>query len=244
MRRATSIHRSPFTTHQARIFIASLALLLAAGTSALAAEEIRVIETRSIPIEHVPVANGASHEFRVSLYTFSGTRWLRGEIAAGVLKGTGLLAQCGVALSGAEVRVVQAPRRYRFYNTPVSRDLLRRIKVDKPAIFFVDDTHNNPAFEAEAIGRKNARTQPELADTVWVTHGARDLPQTLAHELVHVLSNNGGHSDEPGNLMRAHTSWRNTHLNDWQCARLRLKGEANGLLAPRPGASREQRQAN
>ncbi|MDH3288931.1 MAG: hypothetical protein OEP48_14585 [Betaproteobacteria bacterium] len=215
-----------------------LALLLAAGTPALADEEIRVIETRSIPIEQVPVANGASHEFRLSLYTFSGTRWSGEEIEAAALKGAGLLAQCGVALSGAELRVVEAPRRYRSYYTPVSRELLQRIKVHKPAIFFVDDTHNNPAFEAEAIGRKNARTQPELADTVWVAHGARDLPQTLAHELVHVLSNDGGHSNEPGNLMRAHTSWRNTHLTDTQCVRLRSRGEANGLLAARPSAPR------
>jgi hypothetical protein len=214
-----------------------LALLLAAGTPALAAEEIRVIETRSIPIEHVPVANGASHELRVSLYTFSGTRWSREEIAAAALKGAGLLAQCGVALAGAELRVVEAPHRYRFYYTPVSRELLRWIKVSRPAIFFVDDTRNNPAFDAEAIGRENARTQPELADTVWVAYGARDLPQTLAHELVHVLSDHGGHSDEPGNLMRAHTSWRNTHLTDTQCGRLRSRGEANGLLTARPQAA-------
>lgn len=214
-----------------------LPLLLAAGTPALAAEEIRVTETWSIPIERAPAANAASHEFRVSLYAFSRTRWSREEIAAAALKGAGLLAQCGVALAGAELRVVEAPRRYRFYYTPVSRELLRQLKAPRPAIFFVDDTHNNPAFEAEAIGRKNARTQPELADTVWVAHGARDLPQTLAHELVHVLSNNGDHSDEPGNLMRAHTSWRNTHLNDWQCARLRLKGEANGLLTPRAASA-------
>jgi hypothetical protein len=209
--------------------------LLVCALSARAAEEIRVIATRSIPIEHVGGANGASHELRISLYTFSGTRWSKEKIAAAALEGAGLLAQCGVALSRVELWVIEAPRRYRFYYTPVSRELLRRIEVSRPALFFVDDTQNNPAFEAEAIGRDNARTQPELADTVWVAYGARDLAQTLAHELVHVLSNNGGHSDEPGNLMRAHTSWRNTHLNDWQCARLRLRGEANGLLTPRAG---------
>jgi len=50
------------------------------------------------------------------------------------------------------------------------------------------------------------------------------------HELVHVLSDDGEHSNEPGNLMRAHTSRRNTRLTDAQCSRLRSRGEANGLL--------------
>ena len=63
-----------------------------------------------------------------------------------------------------------------------------------------------------------------------MVYGARDLPQVLAHELVHVLSDSGAHSEEPDNLMRADTSPRATGLTDAQCERLRTRGEANGLL--------------
>jgi len=73
-----------------------------------------------------------------------------------------------------------------------------------------------------------------IANTVWIAHGARDLPFALAHELAHLLSDSGEHSAEPRNLMRAGTSPENTRLTDAQCRRLRERGEANGLLAPKP----------
>ena len=126
--------------------------------------------------------------------------------------------------------VVEAPRRFHFYSTADSRELMRYIPTAKPAVFFVEDTRNRPAYDAEAIGRGNAANRPELADTVWVAYGARDLPQSLAHELVHVLSDSGAHSEEPDNLMRADTSPSATRLTGSQCERLRARGEANGLL--------------
>ena len=206
-----------------------LALLLATGAPACAAEEIRVIETRSLPAGQAR-APRPSHGLQLSLYLFRGARWSPEDVAAAALESARLLGQCGVALTSAGLHVVQAPPRFHVYFTPVSRELLRRLPVVKPAVFFVDDTHNTPAFDAEAIGRGNATGRPELADTVWVAHGARDLPLALAHELVHVLSDSGEHSDEPGNLMRNETSPNNTGLTGAQCERLRSRGEANGLL--------------
>jgi hypothetical protein len=129
--------------------------------------------------------------------------------------------------------VVEAPQRFRFYSTPVSRALMRMLTPQRPAIFFVEDTRNRAAFDAEAIGRANSATRPELADTVWVAHGARDLVLALAHELVHVLSDSGEHSADPGNLMRDETSPQNVKLTAGQCERLRARGEANGLLERR-----------
>lgn len=217
---------------------ACLVALLVGTLPAFGVDEIRIVATRNIPVERAPTE--ATHELKLSLYVFRGTRWSNQEILAALPEGAGLLGQCGVALSRAELHVVEAPSRFRYYHTPLSRELLRRLKVSKPALFFVDDTRNNPAFDAEAIGRENAVTQPELADTVWIAHDARDLPQIIAHELVHVLSNDGSHSTEPGNLMRATTSWRNTRLTQAQCLRLRSRGESNGILAGRPRPSQEQ----
>ena len=84
----------------------------------------------------------------------------------------------------------------------------------------------------------NAKTRPELANTIWFAYGARDLPLALAHELVHVLSDNGDHSDAPDNLMRPETSPGNTRLTDAQCSLLRRVAEPNGLLTRRAGAAR------
>ena len=206
------------------------ALLLFVGAAALAADPVRVVETRAVPKEQLPVAPGASHELHLSLYTFQGARWVPHEILIAVVDSVRVLAQCGVALAGAELQLLAAPRRFYFYSTPVSRELLREIAVAKPAIFFVDDTLNRPAYDAEAIGLENAATRSELANTVWFAYGARDLPLALAHELTHVLSDSGEHSEEPGNLMRAETLPENSRLSDAQCQRLRTRGETNGLL--------------
>lgn len=212
-----------------------LAIVLAClSAQAHAQDEIRVVETRVLPGAEKP---SASHRLQVSLYAFHGGRWRQEEIAAAVTASGELLAQCGVRLSRVDLSMVQAPRRFQVYATPVSRELLRRLPVRKPAIFFVDDTRNDPPFDAEAIGRANAATRPELADTVWVAHGTRDLPQALAHELVHLLSDSGEHSEAAGNLMRADTSPRDVQLTAAQCERLRSHGMANGLFIRRAGRS-------
>ena len=122
--------------------------------------------------------------------------------------------------------------RFRIYRTPAARELARTLRPQAPAVYFLDDTRQDPAFDAEAIGRSNSRTRPELADTVWITHPTRDPGIALAHELVHVLMDSGEHSVEPGNLMRDETSPESTHLSAAQCARIRDTGTPNGLLVP------------
>lgn len=196
-----------------------------------AAEPIRIAETRAIVA--APIAPTATHELTLHAYTFRGTRWRVNDIAAAMPAAAKLLAQCGIALAAAELNVIEAPRRFHDYYTPASRELLRAIDVRKPAVFFVEDTRNEPAFDAEAIGLGNSRAKPELANTVWVAYGARDLPHAIAHELVHVLANSGDHSDERGNLMAEETSPENYRLTPRQCELTRSRGAANGLLRPR-----------
>lgn len=207
--------------------LASFALSCIAGQSALGVGDVSIASSHRIQSS---AGSGASHELQLSLYVFRGARWPHAEIEAAVLQSAELLAQCDAALSVAELHVLEAPRRFHIYSTAVSRALLRQLTVRKPAVFFVDGTDNRPAYDAEAIGRGNSATRPELADTVWIAHGARDLAQVLAHELVHVVSDSGAHSDEPGNLMAVETSKDNTKLSAAQCERFRSRGETNGLL--------------
>ncbi len=112
-------------------------------------------------------------------------------------------------------------------------ELARRTRLARPAVFFVADTRNEPAFDAEAIGRGNSRSRPEMTDTVWITAGTRDLAIVFAHELVHVIADSGEHSDLPGNLMREETAPESTALTASQCRRLTETGAANGLLQPK-----------
>lgn len=127
---------------------------------------------------------------------------------------------------------LDVPGPLRHLWTPASRELARRAGLAKPAIYFVADTRQDPAFEAEAVGLANSRTRPEMANTVWVTAGARDLPVVIAHELAHVLGNSGAHSDAPHNLMRDGTAPGNVHLSAAQCRTITRAGSENRLLRP------------
>jgi hypothetical protein len=218
-----------------RILVAGL--LLALSAAALAAELVRVLEMRGLPLVQLQAPVDASHELRLTLYSFRGTRWLPADIEAAALTGLPMLAQCGIAVVGMELRILDAPRKYHIYTVPVARELARNIVIARPAIFFVDDTHSEPAYDAEAIGLSNAQSRPEIANTIWFAYGARDLPHALAHELVHVLSDSGDHSDAPDNLMGPETSPEKKRLTTAQCSRLRTVAELNGLLAPRAAAA-------
>lgn len=210
-----------------RLLTALLAAALPLASAPAGAAAVVVVDKSVLP--RVTTAH-ATHRLSLQVHTFRGTRWEAGDITKAVSAAAPLLAQCGVALTNTELLTLETPRRFHFYHTAVSRELLHAFEIAKPAIFFVEDTRNDPAFDAEAIGISNAKTRPELANTVWVAYGAKDLPQALAHEIVHVLSDSGEHSNEPGNLMQADTSPQNTRLNRQQCELLRARGEANGLL--------------
>ena len=217
-------------------WLIAVSLLVA---NAAAAQPVRVVATWPIALAELPAVPAASHELRLSAHVFTGSRWSTPEIVAAIGGAAGLLAQCDVALTTAELRVIEAPAHFQVYFTPVSRALLRLIEAARPALFFVEDTRNQPAFDAEAIGRANSAKRPELADTVWITYGAPDLAITIAHELVHLLSDSGTHDDAPGNLMQPETAPDHTRLSGSQCSALRTRGEAMRLLTPviaTPGA--------
>jgi Zn-dependent protease with chaperone function len=194
-----------------RAFLCLLLLLLPSAVAALAEEPLSL---------------------RLTLVHFEGGSWREDEIVAAASQASEILAQCGISPARLDVKRVDVEARFRIFDTATARELARRLQLVTPAIYFVDDTRQKPAFDAEAIGRGNSRSRPELRDTVWVVRGARDLEVVLAHELAHVLMDSGEHSQEPGNLMREETTPGNTHLSGAQCTRLRDAATANSLVAP------------
>ncbi len=219
---------------------AALYAVLGCSVQMLPAAEIKVLERQMLDVSRlqgdgnrrdVPV-----HELKLTLVYFSGGNWPRDAILQATEEAAGILSQCGVRLSQIELMRVDAPQQFHDFHTPVSRLLARALHAGKPTLYFVSDTRQQPAFDAEAIGRGNSRTRPELADSVWITRAARDPGIALAHELVHVLMDSGEHAGEQGNLMREDTAPENTRLNAAQCALIRETGEKNGLLQRRAGS--------
>jgi hypothetical protein len=180
----------------------------------------------------LPAQAQERHSLRLTLVHFAGGAWTREAILDVSGQAAKILAQCGIASAEPELLSIEAEPRFRVFHTPAARELARRLQPGRPAVFFVDATLQRPAFDAEAIGRGNSRTRPELADTVWIVRDARDPGVALAHELAHVLMDSGEHSEEPGNLMREETAPASTRLTEAQCARLRDTAAANGLLRP------------
>jgi hypothetical protein len=178
----------------------------------------------------MPAQAREPHVLQLTLVYFAGGSWREDEIVAAATQAAGILGQCAITTGKIDVVRVDDEPRFRLFHTPTSRELARKLRPRTPAIYFVDGTRQDPAFDAEAVGRGNSRSRPELRDTVWVVHGARDLEIAIAHELAHVLMDSGEHSDEPGNLMRDETAPGSTRLTNAQCERLRATGAANGLL--------------
>ncbi len=171
-----------------------------------------------------------THTLKLALAYFAGTGRAPESMIAATRSAATILGQCGVLFSALELYRLEDSARYHYYVTARARELARRVPLPRPTIYFVIDTLQRPAFDAEAIGRGNSKTRPELTDTVWVMLDAPDLGIVLAHELVHVLMDSGEHVDEAGNLMRGETAPENTRLDAGQCTRLRDTATANGLL--------------
>ena len=173
-----------------------------------------------------------THAIALDIVILSGAGWRIPEIHRAVGRAAEILAQCGVSVARARVRTVEAPRRFRYLDDTWSPRLLKRLDPARPAVFFVEETLREPAFEAEAFGQGNSRRTPGMRDTVWITRAAADIGIVLAHELFHVLADLGQHETNPGNLMRERTDGSNTRLYDWQCERLRKVATAFRLAVP------------
>jgi len=217
---------------------ACVAIAIVAGASAKASSSdtadppLRLVATWTLSEQDLDVTDGppVTHRLRLEMVVMRASGWSPEQILEATKRANRILAQCGIRTTFAELHEFEGPARYRFLATPVSRDLARRVGLGRPAVFFVADTRNQPAFDAEAIGRANSRSRPEMSDTVWITAGTRDLPNVIAHELAHVLADSGEHSVLPGNLMRDETSADGTALTVRQCRDVTEKGTANGLL--------------
>lgn len=175
-----------------------------------------------------------THTLQPTFVYFEGTAWDIGNVREIAAKAARILAQCGVYIPDIEVRVLGGPQAYRYFRESLAKELVRQIPSPKPTVYFVRDTLQKDAYDAEAIGKGNSATRPTLIYTLWITEALEHADIGLAHELAHILMDSGAHVDWPGNLMRAETSPENLKLTPEQCQQLVASGSENGLLTSVP----------
>lgn len=198
------------------------------------AGDVAVLSVKSLGKEILygqgPYPEGVEQTLSVSMVVLEGTAWSAPLLESMAADAARIFAQCGLGLSDIRLYRVKAPRRLAYFNDRHANDLVSRLEIPRPAVFFVRDTLQPIAFDAEAIGNSNGRSRPSLVDTVWMTEAVGHSGIALAHELYHVLADSGSHSDDPDNLMYAETLGVNTRLNDGQCMQMRRIGTAFGHL--------------
>ena len=170
----------------------------------------------------------------LTLVWIRGAGWRVEELLGAVSAAANILAQCAVAIGPVAVEMIAVPRRLRFYETATALELMRALKPQAPSAWFVKDTLMRIAFEAETIGHANSANRSALTDSLWLTRLLSRPGLALAHELYHLLSDSGRHTQLAGNLMNDSTSAANTRLEDWQCERMIRVGTAFGNLRPYP----------
>jgi len=141
-----------------------------------------------------------------------------------------ILGPCGIALQRVSVHYLSGPERLRYFTAETAQALAAARRYAKPAAYLVAETRRPVPYDAEAFAPANSARYPSLADTVWIVRGTPYPGIALAHELVHVLTDDGGHSPHPGNLMREETAPENTRLSPEQCRRILQSGGERGLL--------------
>ena len=199
--------------------------------------EVGVLSGKSIEKEILypqsAYPTGVEQTLSLSMVVLDGTAWSEPLLESMAANAARILAQCGLGLSEVRLFRVTAPRRLSYFNDWHATALVSKLEIPRPAIFFVRDTLQQIAFDAEAIGHSNSRSRPSLVDTIWMTEAAGHSGVALAHELFHVLADSGSHSEDPENLMYAEALGLNTRLNEGQCMQMRRVGAAFGHLKPR-----------
>jgi hypothetical protein len=175
-----------------------------------------------------------THALQPTFVYFEGTGWNINGLRNIAAKAAPILAQCGVYIPRIEVRTLGGPQAYRYFRESVAKELVRQLPSPKPTVYFVRDTLQKDAYDAEAIGKGNSATRPTLVYTLWITEALKHPAIGLAHELSHILMDSGAHVDRPGNLMREETSAENVKLTPEQCQQLVASGMENALLTSLP----------
>jgi hypothetical protein len=177
-------------------------------------------------------ADGADLRLPLDLLVLD-EHWSQTRITAILESAFDILGQCGIAAGDLALHAVEAPDYLRDLSTGTARTLLEAVGGDGLTVVLARDTLMQAAFTGEAFGLGNTSMRPWLANSVWLMPDVDDPGIALAHELYHVLANDGAHVAGNANLMQGDTRPDSTELTGQQCRQARNTGLENRLLRSR-----------
>ena len=160
-------------------------------------------------------------------------KWSATRVRDALQQAFDILAQCDLAAGSVAGFSIDASDYLLDLSTGSARSLLEAAATRSPTVVFARDTLMREAYLGEAFGYGNTHRRPWLRNSVWLMHDVEDAGIALAHELYHVLANNGEHVQDRPNLMQAYTRPESTELTPQQCELAQRTGLANGLLSRR-----------
>jgi hypothetical protein len=167
---------------------------------------------------------------QIQIFRLDDTGWSDATVKQAMDEAAGILSQCHVAVQ-FNSRDVQVSSYLKDFHSITSKTITDQLKTDRPAIFLVRDTLRSIPFEGEAFAMSNTTLMPWLKDTAWLVGNVQHPGKVLAHELVHILLDNGTHSADPKNLMHEKTSLLSDNLTVKQCQSIQqnLKVHGDGI---------------
>ncbi len=132
-----------------------------------------VLSRSEVPLEQAAGLPADAPTLHLTAVLIDGTGWNAADAVAGTAGAVAILAQCGMRTGRLTLIHVSVPDPFRDLSAQASRTLAAHFNPGLPTLYFVRNTRNRPAFDAEAFGAGNTVTRPELTHSVWITRQAR-----------------------------------------------------------------------
>ncbi len=156
--------------------------------------------------------------------------WSDEAVAATLQQTFQILGQCEITPLRGIVRRIDIEERLRDLSIGNAHTLFTTIPGGGLRVVFARDTIMQEQYMGEAFGLGNTAMRPWMSNSAWLVLGVDDPGVALAHELFHVLANDGSHTTASGNLMQGETRPDGTGLTPRQCLSAARSGLQNGLL--------------
>jgi len=169
--------------------------------------------TRDVPTN----ADEKEHTLSLPLSVFVlNDRWTNEQVSESLLQAETILSQCQISFHSVTISQLSVPEYMQDLDTGPARTLLAALENDSEfqpiKVFFARDTRMLIPTDGASFAPANTRRRPWLQDSVWLMENIDDSGVALAHELFHVLSNDGAHTRAENNLMQPSTSPTNIQL--------------------------------
>ncbi|TNF92025.1 MAG: hypothetical protein EP297_14240 [Gammaproteobacteria bacterium] len=168
---------------------------------------------------HSEISNNNSTKLELHVVLLEESGWTTQQAHEAIIQAQKIYSQCNIDLEVTLGRY-SVPDYLLDFHSLSSRTLIDKINIVTPTIFLVRDTRRLEAFGGEAFGKANTRKIPWLENTAWLITHQKDIGIIFAHELFHILVDNGDHNDEPSNLMNEDTYPNNTVITPAQCEQI------------------------